>query len=219
MTETVPGSRAAAEGGTPAAAEDAGLRVFAPLRVEARAIRRGLRQPASRVVRAGMRGSRLRRPELTRRPGEAGQPDDQSRSASQGSTAGAGQAGRDGGRRLDPFGPMVVMGTAAGLDADLRPGDLVVATEVTDGDAVVRLPGADLLAGELRRAGLRARAGRVRTVDKLVRPAQRSELSAQGYLAADMESARLLLAAGDGPKAVIRAVSDKGAGPAIVAGG
>ncbi len=48
---------------------------------------------------------------------------------------------------------MVVMGTAAGLSDDLSPGDLVVATEVTDGETTVALPGADLLAAELRRAG------------------------------------------------------------------
>ena len=46
------------------------------------------------------------------------------------------------------------MGTAAGLAADLSPGDLVVATEVTDGETTIALPGADLLAAELRRAGL-----------------------------------------------------------------
>jgi 4-hydroxy-3-methylbut-2-enyl diphosphate reductase len=159
------------------------LLVYAPLSIEARAVRQGLRQPSSRVVRAGMRGSRIRE-------------------SQEGS-----------------FGPKIVMGTAAGLTDDLAPGDLIVATEVTDGETVVRLPGADLLAGELRRAGLRARAGRVRTVDRLVKSARRAELAAEGYLAADMESARLLRAAGDGPRAVIRAVSDRGAGPGIVAGG
>ena len=62
------------------------------------------------------------------------------------------------------FGAMVVMGTAAGLSADLSPGDLVVASEVSDGETTYRLPGADLLAAELRRAGLNARAGRMITV-------------------------------------------------------
>jgi 4-hydroxy-3-methylbut-2-en-1-yl diphosphate reductase len=162
---------------------ETGLLVLAPLRFEARAVRRGLRQSSSRVFRAGMRGSRIAD------------------------------------SKLDPFGGMIVMGTAAGLADDLKPGDLVVATEVTDGESVVRLPGADLLAAELRRAGLRARAGRVCTVDKLVRPAQRGKLSAQGFLAADMESARLLSAAGDAPKAVIRVVSDSGVGPGMVTGG
>src|SRR5215472_11674050 len=71
------------------------------------------------------------------------------------------------------FGSVVIMGTAAGLVDDLGPGDLVVATEVTDGTTTVRLPGAALLAGELRRAGLTVRAGAVRTVDHLVKGSER----------------------------------------------
>jgi 4-hydroxy-3-methylbut-2-enyl diphosphate reductase len=67
-----------------------------------------------------------------------------------------------------PFSAMVVMGTAAGLAADLSPGDMVVATEVSDGETTVELPGADLLAAELRRAGLNARAGRIVQVKKII---------------------------------------------------
>jgi 4-hydroxy-3-methylbut-2-en-1-yl diphosphate reductase len=116
-------------------------------------------------------------------------------------------------------GGVVVMGTAASLAADLHPGDLVVATEVSDGETVVRLPGADLLAAELRRAGLTARAGRLVTVAKLVRPADRERLAADGYIAADMESAALVAASQGRPVAVIRAVSDGGFGPGMVTGG
>src|SRR5580693_4651040 len=83
-----------------------------------------------------------------------------------------------------PFSAMVVMGTAAGLAADLSPGDLVVATEVSDGEITIELPGADLLAAELRRAGLNARAGRLITVQKLVKSTERQRLAADGYLAA-----------------------------------
>jgi 4-hydroxy-3-methylbut-2-enyl diphosphate reductase len=118
-----------------------------------------------------------------------------------------------------PFGAMVVMGTAAGLADDLSPGDLVVATAVSDGETTVALPGADLLAAELRRAGLPARAGQLVTVPKLVKPGQRARLAADGYLAADMETAALLGAAGGRPVAVIRAVSDAGFGPGMIGGG
>ena len=118
-----------------------------------------------------------------------------------------------------PFGAMVVMGTAAGLSDDLSPGDLVVATEVSDGQTTVPLPGADLLAAELCRAGLTARAGRVITVQKLVKSAERLRLAADGYLAADMETAALLGAADGRPVAVIRAVSDTGFGPGMIGGG
>jgi 4-hydroxy-3-methylbut-2-enyl diphosphate reductase len=123
--------------------------------------------------------------------------------------------------RSDPlsFGAVVVMGTAAGLSADLSPGDLVVASEVSDGETTVKLPGADLLAAELRRAGLNARAGRMVTVKKLVKADARARLAADGYLAADMETAALLGSAGGRPVAVIRAVSDAGLGPGMVSGG
>ena len=159
------------------------LVVLAPMRLEASAVRRGLREPGSRVVRAGIRGTKTE--------------------ASQWGT----------------FGGMVVMGTAAGLDDDLKPGDLVVATEVTDGERTVRLPGADMIAGELRRAGLSARAGKIRTVGSLVKASQRAELAADGSLAADMESLPLVAAADGKPAAVIRAVSDIGIGPGMVTGG
>src|ERR1700691_5714955 len=81
-----------------------------------------------------------------------------------------------------PFSAMVVMGTAAGLAADLSPGDLVVATEVTDGETTV----------ELRRAGLNARAGRIAGVKKIINSAERTRLAADGFIAADMESAALV---------------------------
>jgi 4-hydroxy-3-methylbut-2-enyl diphosphate reductase len=170
-------------GETTAAAPDGGLLVLAPLRLEANAVRRGLRQQTSRVVRAGMRG------------------------------------GRTDASQLGSFGGMVVMGTAVGLTADLKPGDLVVATEVTDGERTVRLPGADMLAGELRRAGLTAHVGKVKTINKLVKYSERAGLAAEGYLAADMESLALVPAAAGRPVAVIRAVSDGGFGPGMVTGG
>jgi 4-hydroxy-3-methylbut-2-enyl diphosphate reductase len=90
---------------------------------------------------------------------------------------------------------------------------------VTDGETTVALPGADLLAAELRRAGLTARAGRLITVQKLVKSSERTRLAAEGYLAADMETAALLGAADGRPIAVIRAVSDGGFGPAMIGGG
>jgi 4-hydroxy-3-methylbut-2-enyl diphosphate reductase len=182
MTETIPQPRteAAADHTEESAPESAkpGLLVLAPLRLEANAVRRGLTNPASRVLHTGMGANRARKSTGKSQP--------------------------------PPFGAMVVMGTAAGLSADLSPGDLVVASEVTDGETTVALPGADLLAAELRRAGLTARAGRLITVQKLVKSTERQRLAADGYLAADMETAALLDAANGRPMAVIRAVSDAG---------
>ena len=193
MTETIPQPSATedadfAEPGPETPAANRGLLVLAPLRLEANAVRRGLRAASSRVQRTGMGAARSRK-----------------------SVTGESKPG--------PFGAMVVMGTAAGLADDLSPGDLVVATEVSDGDAAVPLPGADLLAAELRRAGLPARAGKIVTVPKIVKAAERKALAAEGYLAADMETAALVGAAGERPVAVIRAVSDTGFGPGMVSGG
>jgi 4-hydroxy-3-methylbut-2-enyl diphosphate reductase len=195
MTETIPQPRVAEEGDLADAPADApALLVYAPLRFEANAVRRGLTQSGSHVQRTGMGATRSRKSAAQSQPG--------------------------------PFGAMVVMGTAAGLAADLSPGDLVVATEVTDGETTVTLPGADLLAAELRRAGLNARAGRIVQVKKIVSSSERTRLAADGYLAADMESAAIvaavkgLAAAATGrPVAVIRAVSDGGFGPGMVTGG
>jgi 4-hydroxy-3-methylbut-2-enyl diphosphate reductase len=109
------------------------------------------------------------------------------------------------------------MGVGAGLTTDLSPGDLVVATEVGG----VTCPSAPLLAGELRRAGLRVHLGPVVTVDHLVRKGERAELAASGAILADMESAPLAAAAADRPVAVVRAVSDTPDRPVagIVSGG
>src|SRR5260370_32712559 len=74
--------------------------ICAPMRVEARAIRRGLRSSADppEVLRTGYGTARA--------------------------------ADRAGELKAIPFGRMVVMGVGAGLTTDLTPGDLVVGTEV-----------------------------------------------------------------------------------------
>jgi 4-hydroxy-3-methylbut-2-en-1-yl diphosphate reductase len=199
MTEVIPQPRTGvaekiAEGAVPESAKP-GLLVFAPLRVEAYAVQRGLTQPTSKVTRVGMGAARARR------------------AASRRDNRPFGSAAKGGG--------IAVMGTAASLADDLHPGDLIVATEVSDGMTTHKLPGAELLAAELRRAGLPARAGRVVTVKNLVKSKERSALAAEGYLAADMESAALVAAALDAerPVVVIRAVSDAGVGPGMVSGG
>src|SRR6266566_3871574 len=169
------------------------LLICAPMRIEARAIRQGLRAGAE-VVRTGSAPTVLR--------------------TGYGTTRAAERAGE---LKASPFGQLVIMGVGAGLTADLSPGDLVVGTEV----GLATCPSAPLLAGELRRAGLPARVGRITTVDHLVRQSERVSLAADGTLLADMESAPLAAAAGDRPVAVIRAVSDTPVHPVagIVSGG
>jgi 4-hydroxy-3-methylbut-2-en-1-yl diphosphate reductase len=216
MTETIPQPRVAEEAAfTDSLAVGTGLLVFAPLRFEANAVRRGFTAPTSQVQRTGMGAARSRKSAAQSKPG--------------------------------PFSAMVVMGTAAGLADGLSAGDLVVATEVTDGETTVELPGADLLAAELRRAGLTARAGRIVQVKKIINADERTRLAADGFIAADMESTALVTAfmglrqsAGEPadsggpadaaaaslaaavpgrPVAVIRAVSDGGFGPGMITGG
>ena len=107
--------------------------------------------------------------------------------------------------------PVAIAGVAGALDADLRPGDLVVASELrtVDGEMVRRLPGADLLAAELLRAGCRVRIGPVVSSSSLVRsPGARRALASTGALCVDMESAFIAQELAEQPMAVVRAVAD-----------
>ncbi len=130
------------------------------------------------------------------------------------------QAGR---LRQDTFGALAVAGTGGGLTDELRPGDLVVATGVTDGTTTTACPSAPLLAGELRRAGLAVAAGPVVSVERLAGGRERARAVDAGALAVDLESAWLAAAAGERPVAVIRAISDTPqrplVSPAALAGG
>ena len=177
-----------------------GLTVCAPLRIEARMVRRGLRAagvPAGsggtdqiQVIRTGYGPVRA--------------------------AASAARIGRSG------AGALAVCGVGGSLTAQLRTGDLVVASEVSDGTTTVSCPSAPLLAAELRRAGLRAVTGPVVTVDRLVRQ-NHAALAASGAIAVDMESAPLVAGAGTLPAVVVRAISDTPdhqlVSPSIVTGG
>ncbi len=194
MTETISHPRGSAAEPAPIPVSDVAgpepLLICAPMRIEARAVRQGLGRPGAAA-----------NPATVLRTGYG--------------TARAAQAAQELSKRS--FGQLVIMGAGAGLTADLRPGDLVVGTEV----GAVSCASAPLLAAELARAGLRAQAGPITTVDHLVRRAERAALAAGGMLAADMESAPLAAAAGGRPLAVIRAVSDTPDRPlaGIVSGG
>jgi 4-hydroxy-3-methylbut-2-enyl diphosphate reductase len=165
------------------------LLVCSPLRLEARAVRRGI-GPDADVRRTGYGAAK---------------------SASQAAEL-----------ATAAFGMLAIAGTGGGLTDDLSPGDLVVGTQVSGGDAVISCPSAPLLAGELRRAGLRAQAGQIVTTGRLARGAERERLAGSGALVADLESASLLGAAAGRPAVVLRAVSDtprRPLGPATLAGG
>jgi len=173
--------------------------VCSPLRLEARAVRRGLR----------VAGGAVRPDGITVRVTGYGPARSRRRAAA---------------LAVEEFGALAVAGVGGGLTGDLVPGDLVVGTEVRDSRGTgARCPAAPVLAGELRRAGLRATAGPVVTVDRLAGGDARQRLAAGGALVADLESAPLAAAAAGRPVAVLRAVSDTPARPllhpGIVTGG
>jgi 4-hydroxy-3-methylbut-2-en-1-yl diphosphate reductase len=125
--------------------------------------------------------------------------------------------------RGEDFGMLAVAGVGGSLLAELRPGDVVVGAEVTGTDGTLACPSAPLLAGELRRAGLRAAIGKIATVPKLVLGPQREQIARDGALAVDLESSILLQAAAGRPAAVLRAISDGPgyslAGPGVLTNG
>jgi len=104
---------------------------------------------------------------------------------------------------------LAVAGLAGAVDGGLRAGDVVVATEVRGPEGGVRrLPGAALIAGALRRAGVPVTAGPVASVTTIAGPADRAALAASDVVAVDMESAWLAEAADGRPFAVLRAIVD-----------
>jgi 4-hydroxy-3-methylbut-2-enyl diphosphate reductase len=158
------------------------LAVCAPLRLEARAIRRGLAGNGE-VVRTGF-GAR--------------------RSVAQAQKLRGHEAGL-----------LAIAGTCGALSPGLLPGDLIVATEVSGPGGTLSCPSAPLLAGELRRAGLRVHEGHIATVTSLFDAGQRSQAAARGAIAVDMESSFLLGGAAGRPAVVLRAVSDSAERPLL----
>jgi len=105
-------------------------------------------------------------------------------------------------------GALVVAGVGGGLAASVRPGDLVVATEVRGPAGSVACPSAPLLAGALRRLGLTVHTGPLYTSERLVGGAARQRLAETGAIAVDMESAPLAAAAAGRPFVALRAIVD-----------
>ena len=99
-------------------------------------------------------------------------------------------------------GPVVVAGVCGAVDPSLRPGDVVVATELHDGVTVQELKGTATLARALRDRGLRVVTGPMLVADHVLGRDERRELQAEGVIAVDMESSRFA------PSAVVRVVVD-----------
>lgn len=104
---------------------------------------------------------------------------------------------------------LAIAGVCAGLDPRMRPGDVVVASEVRGPHGTVRCAGAGPLAAALDRRGLQAHLGPLVSVDHVVQGEERARLLATGAIAADMESAFLAGAVTDAVRlAVLRVVLD-----------
>jgi 4-hydroxy-3-methylbut-2-en-1-yl diphosphate reductase len=102
---------------------------------------------------------------------------------------------------------VAIAGVCAAVSSELRPGDVVCATELRREDAEpVTVPAGALLAAAVRRLGVRALAGPVVSVERLEPAAARRRFEPDGALAVDMESAWLAAAAGGRPLAVLRVV-------------
>ncbi len=158
------------------------LLALAPMSMEAGALRRGA--PGALVARTGAGPSR----------------------------AAAGLDGHLATARRHGVAAVAVAGVAGGLVAGMVPGQVVVADRVLrpDGSVVAELASAALLAGALRRDGLRASVGGVVSTTRLVRSdAERRALAeSSGALAVDLESATLVEADWGRPAAVVRVVAD-----------
>ncbi|MFI6581490.1 1-hydroxy-2-methyl-2-butenyl 4-diphosphate reductase [Embleya sp. NPDC050493] len=157
--------------------------VVTPLRIEMRAVEAGLMGAFDvRVVRAGMGPDKAR----ARARALSALPEEE-------------------------YGALAVAGFAAGVGAGVGVGDVVVASEVRGGDGtVVELPTSELLLEWMHRVSpkLRLHHGPIETVDGLVKGRGRQALRERGVLAADMESAYLLAAAGGRPAGVVRVITD-----------
>jgi 4-hydroxy-3-methylbut-2-enyl diphosphate reductase len=104
-------------------------------------------------------------------------------------------------------GAVVIAGFAGALDPRLAPGDIVLGSELRGPDGEVACGDPAILAGVLRRAGLRVFVGPIYSSPRIVHGARRRELAQTGALAVDMESAWLAQAHGR-PIVTLRAISD-----------
>jgi 4-hydroxy-3-methylbut-2-enyl diphosphate reductase len=104
--------------------------------------------------------------------------------------------------------PVLIAGFCGALDPELEPGDVVLATELRGPTGTTPCADATVLAGVLRRAGLRVRVGPIASSQRLVLRDRRRALHRTGAIAVDMESAWLAPEAHGQPLITLRVVLD-----------
>lgn len=120
-------------------------------------------------------------------------------------------AGRRLAQELPEGSPVAVLGVSGGLDPQLEPGQVVVASTVraADSEEVILLPEARSVADEVRRSGIDTAIVDLVSTRTLTRGAERARLFENGVRVVDMESAWLARELGAAhPLAVVRVVAD-----------
>jgi 4-hydroxy-3-methylbut-2-en-1-yl diphosphate reductase len=112
------------------------------------------------------------------------------------------------GARVADGGAVLIAGFCGALDPDLEPGDVVLASELRGPTGTMACPDPSILAGVLRRGGLRVRVGPIASSQRLVVRERRRTLQRTGALAVDMESAWLAAGTDAQPLVTLRVVVD-----------
>jgi 4-hydroxy-3-methylbut-2-enyl diphosphate reductase len=107
-----------------------------------------------------------------------------------------------------PDRAMAVAGVCGGVDPELQPGDVIVASELQGGMGTHKLTDPEALVDAIRALGMTAQLGPIRSEGHIVRGAERARLFESGAIAVDMESRWLAEAAAERPFAVLRVVID-----------
>jgi 4-hydroxy-3-methylbut-2-en-1-yl diphosphate reductase len=105
-------------------------------------------------------------------------------------------------------GAVLIAGFCGALDPGLEPGDVVLASELRGPTGTTPCDDPSILAGALRRSGLRVHIGPIASSQRLVLRERRRALARSGALAVDMESAWIAPAAQDRPLVAMRVVVD-----------
>jgi 4-hydroxy-3-methylbut-2-enyl diphosphate reductase len=128
------------------------------------------------------------------------------------------RSGRGPSRRIACTGPVLVVGVAGALTSHIRPGDLVVATDLRTDAGISRSLAAPLLFGAVRRLGLRVHLGPLLSVPRVALGRDRSDQAASGAVAVDTETAYLATQVAEGQTVALRAVSDTPDAPLLSPG-